>query len=201
MSDIVTVAFECVGKRWFYCVTLNHSTEPEKVLAYGYKDTFEEAEEQIYAQAVIHRPDLPVEVTGDWMTKELRRRLWQEDNVTSEVVWVHGDYGDSDYRSSDHPCPIIKKTANRIYVQDNRHGNVRTIILDRSTLESEGCAWSQSQRETYHTQPSFVQRIETVEQEFVILDRALSHAGQKAPEEVLRDIEVLDWQQLLVKYC
>ena len=75
-QDEVQVAICPTGSKFFWCVVDSMSDE---VLAQGRTDTLEEAEEQMWAQAAIHRNSRRrVQVDEDF-ARRIRRQLWKSD--------------------------------------------------------------------------------------------------------------------------
>lgn len=152
------------GKRFFWCVTENSDAYP---LAHGHCDTFEEAEEQMWALGTMlargrqiddctrytrmARTHNPV-ARGCWTARSAKRAVWLREHTrpTGEVLYSEfvSDCGECEMATETHE--IVKRTKTKVYVRTERR---RVVALDRHRLESLGEASSRKGGATYYTQP------------------------------------------------
>lgn len=147
------------GKRFFWCVVDGESGEP---LAHGHAATVEDAEEQMWVQATIHRKGVRADQAGEWLARQVRRDLWERDHTrpTGEVLYTHWQPECSSVWEST-PYPVVKKTPTRVYVRYDEG----LVIVDRRELEAEGRFYSRSAHTAFYTQPYEVRHAERLAEE------------------------------------
>lgn len=169
--------------KWFWVTYPNfdaicHSPVDGAVEASGIATSAMEAEEQ--ARAAIqekHGDAAPKQLqtyfaSGVHHRQTIRRRASQpnkaENTGAREVEYLYTDY-EGDYSEGSLKHRILKKTAKRVYVarysvtdcqEDDKweedgqvFHDVRTVVLDRQQLETEGCATSKRHWNMFYTTP------------------------------------------------
>jgi len=151
------------GQRFFWCVTEGWESYP---LAHGICDTFEEAEEKMWALGTMLARGRQIEdqVTkarqlrkgfphyrGGAMAKDAKRSVWMRDNTKPTGEYLYGESMCEDGERVVREYEIVKKTRTKVYIRDN---SGRLIGLNRQELESKGEVHSRRKSiTTFYTQP------------------------------------------------
>ena len=169
MKDTLQVAICEAGRRFFWTVQF----EWEAPLAYGYADSRDDAEDQMWTHAIMQARlhDLPVPASeSDAQAAEYGRRLVRIQELGDTGEFVYPEY-------SSVPCPIRKMTAKRVYVEKGD----KIYSLDRLELESMGVASSNGIR--FYSEDGERQRQEQIEQDEI--RKALTRLEEKRAYKAL----------------
>lgn len=147
-KDEVHVAICPDRSKWFWCVVDMKSL---LVFAHGRKDTLEEAEEQMWAQAAIHRIGQRAIQVDEAFARTVRKATWQEEHYEPLGIFVYEYWhDDSENKWESIELDIVKMTARHIVVKELL-SNVY-FRLDRQTFEKHGEVYRKSNRKRYFNQ-------------------------------------------------
>lgn len=164
-----------VGKKWFWVSWRDFEAICEQMpYSSGYAASSHEAEEQARASikaGISHESPNRFQnqfASGVHRRQVLKRRASRassKDTGVNEIKYLYSDY-DSDYDGAWHSIrhQVVKETSKRVFVELQSDawtdGNgqiyceVRTFVLDRNELETNGCAYSRRRREFFYTTPA-----------------------------------------------